>query len=803
MSLDDTDKRGVDQAALVAHQIKAPVSTLQTIIRTMLGGFSGELNAKQHELLASADSRCTEALATIRNLQALALAMGRGPGNLSSDLAAATAQAHERYRSEAADRMIEFTVRASVKEAPVNAKEAELQEAVAALVDNAVKYTPQGGKIVLELIPAKKQYSLRISDSGIGIPESEQKNLFTPFFRASNAKSLVASGTGLGLAFVKAVVETAGGHISVGRSDLGGALFEATFPHAHRSAAKTSVKPKKPSLRVVVVGGVAAGPKVAAKIMRLKPDAHVTIVEEGRVLSYAGCGFPYYISGQVKDQRELVNTPEGLERGPEYFEHVKNVRVLNRTRAIRLIRDHREVQVKDLLTGEESLLPYDKLAICTGSIPAVLRIPGAHLQNVFTLHGIEHAEGIKANLSHGLARDVVVVGGGLVGVIMTESLVVAGCRVTLVEKESQLLPMLDDDMAEMVHRYLEGKGIRVLLETQVTAFEGDGAVKRVVTEKGALPADMVIVGVGIKPNVELAADAGIELGPTGAIRVNDRMCTSDPDIYAAGDCVECKDLITGEVTYAPLGSTAAKQGRVAAVNICGKDDVFPGVLGTAICRVFEWNVARAGLTSQAAVEAGFHVVTTLTPGLDRAHYMPDAHRVVIKLVADSRTRKLLGIQAVGRGEAAKRVDVAISAMTAGMTVDQVSNLDLCYAPSYSEPLDNIHTACNVMKNKFDGQMTGISPADVRRKVDKGEDIVLLDVRLHSELEQARIEGAVHIPLGVLLGRMDELPRDKEIITFSRSSMEAYEASIILKANGFPDVKVMEGGILMWMYGRRK
>jgi rhodanese-related sulfurtransferase len=349
-------------------------------------------------------------------------------------------------------------------------------------------------------------------------------------------------------------------------------------------------------------------------------------------------------------------------------------------------------------------------------------------------------------------------------------------------------------MADLVRRHFESKGVRVMLNTRVTGFEGDGEVRSVVTEQGRFPAEMVIMGVGVRPNVRLAREAGLELGTTGAIKVDDHMRTSDPDVYAAGDCVEAVHLVSGLPCYVPLGSTANKQGRIAAINICGGDRAFPGVAG---CKVFDYTVARAGLTETRARELGHQVETTLTPGPDRAHYMPDARLVVIKLVCDAKTRRIIGIQAVGAGEAAKRVDVAVTAITAGMTIDEVANIDLCYAPSYSEALDNIHTACNVMQNKLDGQMRAISPAEVLRRVSRGAPIELLDVRPLAEYEKTRIEGARHIPLAALMGRLGEIPTDREIVVFSRVSLSAYEAAIKLRARGFRDVKVMDGGMVMW------
>jgi len=801
----DQPDRELERAAIVAHQMKSPIATVQMILRTVLGGYVGELNERQKGFLESADRKVGEALETMRNLLALAEVTERGASGAVAELAATVRQVCDRYREASTEKRIDLACALRLDHAYVRAEPSALTEAVTALVDNAVKYTPEGGRIAVELTAADEQsVLLRVADSGIGIPEAEMERLFKPFFRAANARKLIPGGTGLGLAFARAVARAAGGELTAHRSELGGAEFRFCTPLAPRPVeGEATEAPQEPAFRVIVIGGVAAGPKAASKIMRLRPDAHVTIVEMGRVLSYAGCGLPYYISGMVQDQRELISTPEGLLRGPDYFESIKNVHVLNRSEALRIDRQEHMVLVRDLIRGQERWLPYDKLVIATGALPIVPDVPGVHLRNVFTLHGLEHAEGIKAELAAGGAKDVTIVGGGLIGVEMTESLVAAGCRVTLVEMQPQLLPaLLDYEMAELVRQHFESKGVRVMLNTRVTGYEGDGRVQRVLTDKTSLPTDMAIMGVGVRPNVRLAEAAALELGPTGAIKVDAQMRTSDPDIYAIGDCAESVHLVSGRPCYVPLGSTAAKQARVAAVALCGGQDAFPGVLGTTVCKVFDYTMARSGLTEAAARELGYQTVTCLVPAHDRAHFMPHAEMIILKLVGDARTRKLLGIQAVGRGEVAKRVDVAVAAMTAGLGLDAIANLDLCYAPSYADAMDNLHTACNVLRNKLDGHMLGITPAEVCRMLAAGEDVLLLDVRTHDEFEQARLEGSVHIPLSVLRARLGELPRDRCIITFSRVSLSAYEAAIILKAHGFPDVRVMDGGIIMWQCAPR-
>lgn len=561
-------------------------------------------------------------------------------------------------------------------------------------------------------------------------------------------------------------------------------------------------------MKVVIIGGVAAGPKVASKILRLMPQAEVTIVEKGIFLSYAGCGLPYYISGEVKEQKDLMSTPAGAVRDPIFFQNVKNVCVLNRTEALEIDRTAKRVRVCALDNGKESWLPYDKLVLATGAAPVVPPIPGVDKQNVFTLHGVHDAEGIKAILAHGKAEDVVIIGAGLIGVETTEALATHGCRVTVVEMLPQILNMLDWDIARFVEQHLESKGVRVQTNTRALALESDKGsehlVSHVRTDKGVLPADMVILAIGVRPNIALAREAGLAIGEkTRAIQVDNHMRTTDPDIYAAGDCVECIDRLTGRPCFVPLGSTANKQGRVAAVNICGGNEAFPGVLGSTVCKVFDFCVARTGLTEQAARAAGYDVITALAPGPDKAHYMPQAKSLLMKLVADGKTSRILGVQTSGPGDGAKRIDVAATAISAGMTIDDVANLDLSYAPPYAPAMDNLITAANVARNKRDGYMTGISAEEVLRKLEAGEDFFFLDVRSPQEHAEERLPRAVLIPLGVLRKRLAEIPRDKEIVAFCKISLRGYEAALILKAAGYENVKVLDGGVAMWPYEKGK
>ena len=555
-------------------------------------------------------------------------------------------------------------------------------------------------------------------------------------------------------------------------------------------------------MNIVVIGGVAAGPKVGSRVHRLDPEAQVTLVEKGEFLSYAGCGLPYYVSGVVKDQKELMSTPIGVVRDSVFFRNVKNVGVLNRTEAVKVDRKKKEVTVVDLGSKEEKKISYDKLVFAVGATPIVPPIEGINLKNVFTLQNIEDSESIKTTLAEDKAKDVVIVGGGLIGLEMTEALAKKGCRVTIVEKLPQILSILDWEMAHHVAQYLETRNVKVRTSTTLTAVKGQEKVESVVTDHGEIPCDFVIMSIGVKPNVSLAKEAGLEIGVTGGIKVNEMMQTSDPDIFAAGDCVESTNLITGQPCFIPLGSTANKQGRVAANNLCGFKDVFPGVLGSTVCKLFNLNIGRTGLGEEQAKRAGFDVITVLSPAPDKAHFYPEAKVIMLKMVVDKKTRRLLGFQAVGQGVVDKRIDVAATAITAKMTVDDIAHLDLCYAPPYAPAMDNIITASDIARNKLDGRFQSVTPMEVKEKIDRGDEFVFLDVRSPGECETVSLANTTLIPLGKLRSRLEELPKDKEIIAFCKISLRGYEAALILQAAGFDDVKVMDGGVVMWPYEKK-
>ncbi len=554
-------------------------------------------------------------------------------------------------------------------------------------------------------------------------------------------------------------------------------------------------------LRVVVVGGVAAGPKAAARARRLAPDAHITIVEKDEILSYAGCGLPYYISGLVEDRNDLMATPIGVLRDPQFFAKVKDINVLNRTEALAIDREARELEVRDLTTDEIRRLPYDRLIIATGAEPIELPIPGTDLDNVLQLKRVEDADRLRAEMIAGTCSAVAIIGGGLIGMEMTEAFTECGSAVSVIEMLPHLLPMLDAEMSALIEKHMREVGVKVLTSTRVERVEGDGngQAAKVVTASGTVAAQLVLQSVGIRPNVELAHQAGLLIGPSGGIHVNEYMQTSDPHIYAAGDCAEKTCFVRGTACFLPLGSVANKEGRVAGSNAVGHVERFPGVAGTAALKIFDWNVGRAGLSVTQAHDLGIPVVSATVSAPDKPHYYPGTKPIVLKLVAEKATRRLIGIQGVGEGEVIKRVDVAVTAMTAGLTIDEVANLDLAYAPPYSEALDVITHAANTLRNKLDGLLSGVTSVELHERLKAGEDITLIDVRNPEEHEAATIPGSTLIPLGALRSRAAEVPHEGSVVLYCKTSLRAWEACTILSDRGHDNLEILDGGIMAWPF----
>ncbi|MCL6610082.1 MAG: FAD-dependent oxidoreductase [Peptococcaceae bacterium] len=554
--------------------------------------------------------------------------------------------------------------------------------------------------------------------------------------------------------------------------------------------------------RIVIIGGVAAGPKTAARARRLAPNADITIIEKDRYISYAGCGMPFYLAGSVREFGQLFATAYGVARDEQYFLREKGVKVLTGHEAVEIDRSGKEVVARNLSTGEESRLPYDKLVIATGSSPIVPPIGGIGLKGVFRLNHPEDALRIKDYLEN--VSEAVVIGAGLIGMEAADALREKNVFATVVEMKDQILPgVLDRDMAAVLAARLEEQGLEFRLGQKVVRIEGDeqGGVAAVVTDQERLDAEMVIVAVGVRPNVELARKAGLKIGQTGAIEVNQHLQTSDPDIYAVGDCVENLHLVSGRKVYIPLATYANRQGRVAGDNVTGRKSVFKGVLGTSVLKVLNWNVGRTGLGQQQAEELGYRVITVVNSAHDRTHYHPAHGLVLMKMIVDENTRKILGAQAIGPGDAVKRIDVAATAIHFGAAVDDLPDLDLGYSPPFSSPIDLVQHTANIVRNKAENLAPSITAEEMKAKLDRGDDFVIVDVRTPQQFGAKHIEDGrvMLVTLGDIRERIDEIPRDKEIVLLCAMGVRSYEALRILHGAGFRDIKYMEGGLQAWPY----
>ena len=560
------------------------------------------------------------------------------------------------------------------------------------------------------------------------------------------------------------------------------------------------------SRKVVIVGGNACGMKTAARLRRRDPEAEITVVEKGAFLSYGACGFPYYISGMVPKHTGLMNTPLGVIRDADFFNTVKGVRVLTHTEAVRIDRQNKTVEAVDRGKGETMHLAYDCLVLATGGAPVVPEMEGrSGVQGVFTVSSMDDAIGIRGYIDQHEVEKVVIAGGGYIGMETTEGLADRGLQVTIIKTSSRLLPaMLDTEIQLLISRYMQQQGVHILSNDSVARLCADsrGMLKSVVTEKGTeVPADLLLVTKGIRPSVGLAREAGLELGETGGVRVGPCMQTSDPCIYAGGDCVENKHLLTGKKIQAAMGSIANLHGRVIADCIAGDSEQFPGVLGTGIFKIFDYTVAATGLTEQEAQRSGYEAVSSIVPGADKPHFYQGAKPIIIKLVADGKSGRVLGAQIFGSGDVAKRIEIVVTALTCGATVDQLSNLNLAYSPPFSPAIDNIITAAHVLGNKMTGTARSLSPLEVKQKFDQGDDFVYLDVRSPGEFERERIDhpSVVLLPLSKLRSEPPDIGRNAEIVVGCKSSLRAYEAQRILQAQGFQNVRFMDGGILAWPF----
>jgi NADPH-dependent 2,4-dienoyl-CoA reductase/sulfur reductase-like enzyme/rhodanese-related sulfurtransferase len=556
--------------------------------------------------------------------------------------------------------------------------------------------------------------------------------------------------------------------------------------------------------KIVIIGGIATGPKAAARARRLDSEAEITIVERGGLFSYAGCGMPFYIEGVIEGLPSLLCTPRGVIRNDAYFEIEKDIEAHCWTEATKINSDEKTITVRDVNSGEEHDKPYDKLVLAVGASPIVPRMEGSELEGVHRLYTPLDADAIRKELEAGKTR-VAIIGGGLIGMEVCGAFVSRGCQVTVLEMMDRIVPgLLDEDVSLLLEQYLRDNGVDVRKGSRVVRIldDGSGRVAGVETEDGLrVEVDLVVMAIGVSPNVELAKAAGLEIGETGAIAVNEFLQTSDPDIYAGGDCVENTCMITGRKIYAPLGSTANKHGRVIGDNVTGGSTEFPGVTSTTVFKVLDYNIGTTGLSSREAEKLGYDVVASVAPRGEYAHYYPDSKSIIIKMIADRETSKLLGAQVIGPGEGVKRIDVAASVLRFGGGVKDVADLDLGYAPPFSTAIDPLAHAANIVRNKIEGLAHGISSTELRSKLESRGDFILLDVRTKGEVETEPFDDprVVHIPVQDLRRRHDELPKDREIITFCRTSVRAYGAERILSGRGFNDVKFLDGSLKAWPF----
>ena len=538
----------------------------------------------------------------------------------------------------------------------------------------------------------------------------------------------------------------------------------------------------KTARRIVIVGGVAGGASAAARARRVDESAEIHIFERGAYSSFANCGLPYHIAGEIKDRSKLlIMTPEKMWVRSRVHVHV-NHEVLAIDRTGKTIR----VRSSD---GYEEEFPYDKLILSQGAKPIVPPIPGADLPNVFTLRDVPDMDRVIAFVDSRQPKTAAVIGGGFIGLEMAEAFHRRGMHVTVIEKLPHILPLLDNDVAMQLQNRVRGNDFAILTGTEAESFSLEGVE---LADGAFVPAELILLSVGVRAEVELARRAGLEIGLTGGVRVNARMESSDPDIYAVGDAAETTHMLTGARTRIPLAGPANRQGRIAGANAAGGHFLYPGALGTSIVRVLHMTAGFTGLNSAQASKAGFSFFTSVTIDPNHAGYYPDSRPMMIKIIAEDGTGRLLGAQIVGEEGVDKRTDVFATAIAGKMTVFDLESLDLAYSPPFGSANDPVNTAGFVADHIVRGDVATVSPEDW-----KPDGEFLLDVREKSEVaESGTLPNAVNIPLGELRDRLGELPRDRRILVYCHKGQRGYLAACALMGNGFGDVVNLRGGFAL-------
>ena len=547
--------------------------------------------------------------------------------------------------------------------------------------------------------------------------------------------------------------------------------------------------------KILILGGVAGGASAAARLRRLDENAEIIMFERDEYISYAGCGLPYYIGGEIKDKSALTL------QTPESFRSRFNIDVRVQNEIISIDKKAKSVTVKNLKTGEEYSESYDKLILAPGAVPIIPNIPGINSPRVFTIRNIPDTYKIKNFIEANHPKSAVVVGGGYIGVEMAENLKNAGLEVTLVEMTNQVIAPLDYDMACDVHKYIKQKGVNLLLNNAVQKIEEDNAGLKITLNNGAVNADIIIMSAGVRPESSVAKNAGLKVNERGSIIVNEHMQTSDKNIYAAGDAVEVMDFLTGQKSFIPLAGPANKQGRIAADNICGIKTKYYGTQGSAILKVFEMTVATTGLNEKTAKKLWLNYDKSFTNSANRASYYPGGANMAIKTIFDKKTGKILGAQIVGFDGIDKRCDVLATAIRANMSAQDLTNLELCYAPPYSSAKDPVNMAGYVIENVLTGKIKNFHWHDIENLPRDGS-VILLDSRTPTEYERGHIEGFINIPLDKIRSRINELDKKKKVYVTCQIGLRGYIAARILIQNGF-DAYNLSGGYRLYnsIYGK--
>ena len=530
--------------------------------------------------------------------------------------------------------------------------------------------------------------------------------------------------------------------------------------------------------KVIIIGGVAGGATAAARIRRLDEDAQIIIFEKGGNVSYANCGIPYYIGGVIEAERNLIlRTPESLRERYRIDVRVKN-------EVIKIDSERKTVTVRDTESGREYSESYDKLLLSPGASPVRPELPGSDSSRIHTVRTVEDALRIREVITEQGTKSAAVIGGGFIGLEMAENLAKAGIETTIVVRSTQLFPVMDADMAHLIHTIFRTNGVKLLFGKDTKAFkETDNGIRLVFGENDSLFADMAILAIGVSPDTSLAEAAGLRLGDNGGIEVNEHMQTSDPDIYAVGDAVEINHQVTGKKTLISLAGPANKEARVAADNICGISSRYAGSAASSVIRLFDRTAALTGISEKTARAAGINYEKLVLSPADHATYYPGAKNMTMKVIYEKGTLRILGSQIIGFDGVDKRIDVIATAMQAGMTVTGLAELDLAYAPPYSSAKDPVNMAGFMAENIENGMVSQFHWEDLP-SLQSDRDVFLLDTRTPAEYSRGHAASFVNIPVDELRDRLDEIPRDKPVYVMCQSGVRSYLACRILAQNGY-------------------